>query len=88
MFAFFSEHNFDISHGKDDPLHLSDILPKNWIYVKMRPHKMAGKNDLNITKIQTRIYVKFSLILNMTTLLWHDKTDEDLYNFNQYVYGF
>ena len=37
------------THAKDDPLQLSDILPKNRIYDKMRPPKMAGTHILNIT---------------------------------------
>ena len=37
------------THGKDNPLQLIDILPKNRIYDKMRPPKMAGTHNLNIT---------------------------------------
>jgi len=41
------------THGKDDPLQLSDILPKNKIYDKMRPPKMAG----NATKVLFHVTV-------------------------------
>ena len=39
------------THGNDDPFKPSDILPKKRIHDKMRPSKMAGNHDLNITTI-------------------------------------
>ena len=32
--------------GKDEPLELSDIIPKEAVYDKMRPPKVEGKNRL------------------------------------------
>ena len=36
-------------HGKDDPMQLSDIIPKKSMYDKMRPPKVEGKlSTLNL----------------------------------------
>ena len=32
--------------GKDEPLQLSDIIPKEAVYDKMRPPKVEGKKKL------------------------------------------
>ena len=32
--------------GKDEPLELSDIIPKEAVYDKMRPPKVEGKKEL------------------------------------------
>ena len=32
-------------HGKDEPLQLSDIIPKEAVYDKMRPPKVEGKKN-------------------------------------------
>ena len=34
-------------HGKDEPLQLSDIIPKEAVYDKMRPPKVEGKKSKN-----------------------------------------
>ena len=33
-------------HGKDEPLQLSDIIPKEAVYDKMRPPKVEGKKTV------------------------------------------
>ena len=39
-------------HGKDDPMQLSDIIPKKSMYDKMRPPKVEGKlSTLNLLLI-------------------------------------
>ena len=35
--------------GKDEPLELSDIIPKESVYDKMRPPKVEGKKKLEQT---------------------------------------
>ena len=38
--------------GKDEPLQLSDIIPKEAVYDKMRPPKVEGKKTPSKTPLQ------------------------------------
>ena len=52
--------------GKDEPLELSDIIPKEAVYDKMRPPKVEGKKKLVEKRIfEIMQYICLRLSINL-----------------------